>query len=42
MRIAICDDIPKEQGGVPIPIPRRSSEEVQKTYMEFCRKEVLK
>ena len=30
------------QGGVPIPIPRRSNEEVQKTYMEFCRKEVLK
>ena len=30
------------QGGVLIPIPRRSSEEVQKTYMEFSRKEVLK
>ncbi|MDE6389246.1 MAG: LytTR family DNA-binding domain-containing protein [Lachnospiraceae bacterium] len=30
------------QGGVPIPIPRRSSEKVKKTYMEFCRKEVLK
>lgn len=28
--------------GVPIPIPRRSSEEVQKAYMEFCRREALK
>ncbi|MBD5457272.1 MAG: response regulator transcription factor [Lachnospiraceae bacterium] len=28
--------------GAKISIPRRSSEEVQKTYMEFCRKEALK
>lgn len=28
--------------GAKIPVPRRSSEEVQKTYMEFCRKEVRK
>ena len=28
--------------GTKIPIPRRSSEEVQKTYMDFCRKEVRK
>ncbi len=28
--------------GVKISIPRRSSEEVQKTYMDFCRKEALK
>ncbi len=28
--------------GVKIPIPRRSSEEVQKIYMEFCRKEARK
>lgn len=25
--------------GVKIPVPRRSSEEVQRTYMEFCRRE---
>lgn len=25
--------------GMKIPIPRRSSEEVQRAYMEFCRKE---
>ncbi|MBD5513498.1 MAG: response regulator transcription factor [Lachnospiraceae bacterium] len=28
--------------GVQISIPRRSSEEVQKTYMDFCRKEAVK
>ena len=28
--------------GVKISIPRRSSEEVQKTYMDFCRKVALK
>ena len=28
--------------GVKISIPRRSSEEVQKIYMDFCRKEALK
>lgn len=28
--------------GVEIPIPRRSSEEVKKTYMDFCRKEMLR
>lgn len=28
--------------GAKIPVPRRSSEEVQKTYMEFCRKEARK
>ncbi|HAP21179.1 MAG TPA: hypothetical protein DCR27_07865 [Lachnospiraceae bacterium] len=28
--------------GAKIPIPRRSSKEVKKTYMDFCRKEVLK
>lgn len=28
--------------GVKISIPRRSGEEVQKTYMDFCRKEALK
>ncbi len=27
---------------VQISIPRRSSEEVQKTYMDFCRKEALR
>ena len=27
------------QGGVKIPVPRRSIEEVQSAYMEFCRKE---
>ena len=27
---------------VKIPIPRRGSEEVQKTYMDFCRREALK
>ena len=27
---------------VKIPIPRRRSEEVKKTYMDFCRKEALK
>ena len=27
--------------GIKIPIPRRSSEEVQKIYMDFCRKEAL-
>lgn len=27
------------QGGVKIPVPRRSVEEVQRTYMEYCRKE---
>lgn len=30
------------RNGVQIPIPRRSSEEVQKKYMDFCRKEALK
>ena len=28
--------------GVKISIPRRSSEEVQKIYMDFCRKEAMK
>ena len=28
--------------GVTVSIPRRSSEEVQKIYMDFCRKEALK
>ncbi len=28
--------------GTKIPIPRRSSEQVQKAYMDFCRKEALK
>jgi len=28
--------------GAKIPIPRRSSEQVQKAYMDFCRKEALK
>ncbi|MDE7282357.1 MAG: LytTR family transcriptional regulator, partial [Lachnospiraceae bacterium] len=28
--------------GVKISIPRRGSEEVQKTYMDFCRKEALR
>ncbi|MDE7267991.1 MAG: hypothetical protein K2N89_11050, partial [Lachnospiraceae bacterium] len=28
--------------GVIISIPRRSGEEVQKKYMDFCRKEALK
>ncbi len=28
--------------GAKVPIPRRSSEEVQKAYMDFCRKEALK
>lgn len=28
--------------GVKISIPRRGSEEVQKTYMDFCRREALK
>lgn len=28
--------------GDEIPIPRRSSEEVKKTYMDFCREEALK
>lgn len=29
------------QDGTRIPVPRRSSEEVQKAYMDFCRKEAL-
>lgn len=28
--------------GIKIPVPRRHSEEVQKMYMEFCRREALK
>ncbi len=28
--------------GTKIPVPRRSSETVQKTYMEFCRREALR
>lgn len=28
--------------GIKISIPRRSGEEVQKTYMDFCQKEALK
>ena len=27
---------------VKIPVPRRGSEEVQKTYMDFCRREAIK
>lgn len=27
------------QGGAKIPVPRRSVEEVQRAYMEYCRKE---
>ncbi len=30
------------RSGAKIPIPRRSSENVQKMYMDFCRKEALK
>lgn len=30
------------QGGVKIPIPRRRVEEVQRAYMEYCRKEARK
>lgn len=30
------------QGGVKIPVPRRSVEEVQRAYMEYCRKEARK
>lgn len=30
------------QGGVKIPVPRRSVEEVQRAYMEYCRKEAKK
>lgn len=30
------------QDGVKIPVPRRSAEEVQRLYMEFCRKEARK
>lgn len=30
------------QGGAKIPVPRRSSGEVQRAYMEFCRKEAGK
>ncbi len=30
------------QEGVKIPVPRRSVEEVQRAYMEFCRKEAGK
>lgn len=30
------------QGGVKIPVPRRSIEEVQRAYMEYCRKEARK
>lgn len=29
-------------GGVKIPVPRRSVEEVQRAYMEYCRKEARK
>lgn len=32
----------KIMDGAEILIPRRSSEEVKKTYMDFCRKEALK
>lgn len=28
--------------GMKVPIPKRSSKEVQKTFMNFCRKEALK
>lgn len=27
------------QGGAKIPVPQRSIEEVQRAYMEYCRKE---
>lgn len=30
------------QGGAKIPVPRRSVEEVQRAYMEYCRKEAKK
>lgn len=30
------------QGGVKIPVPRRSVEKVQRAYMEYCRKEARK
>lgn len=30
------------QGGVKIPVPRRSVEDVQRAYMEYCRKEARK
>ena len=30
------------QGGVKIPVPRRSVEEVQRAYMEYCRREARK
>lgn len=30
------------QGGAKIPVPRRSVEEVQRAYMEYCRKEARK
>ena len=30
------------QGGAKIPVPRRSVEEVQRAYMEYCRKEAIK
>lgn len=30
------------QGGVKIPVPRRSVEKVQRAYMEYCRKEANK
>ena len=30
------------QGGAKIPVPRRSVEEVQRVYMEYCRKEAIK
>lgn len=38
----IFGNILEMRNGTKIPIPRRSSEEVQKTYMDFCREEVQK
>lgn len=39
---SISENSIKMQDGMKIPIPRRSSEEVRKAYMDFCRKEAKK
>lgn len=37
----VSSGIMKMQNGAKISVPRRSNDEVQKAYMDFCRKEAL-
>lgn len=39
---SISENSVRMRDGMKIPIPRRSSEEVRKAYMDFCRKEAKK